>query len=93
MLALAGRAAWSAPVTAGLAGFCGSYDPGSPLIMPLVSEHRGEIWCFDIEDGLEDRTWIGWFERRDVWHVANSFAEFMAGLRPDDSAAAYADSR
>ncbi len=66
-------------------------DFGSPLIMPLVSEHRGEIWYFDIEDGLEDRTWIGWFERRDVWHVANSFAEFMAGLRSDDSAAACAD--
>jgi cell wall assembly regulator SMI1 len=64
---------------------------GCPVVLPLVGQHRGEVWYFDIEDDSED--WpsdrVEWFDRRDVWKLADSFAEFMAGLRPleDDASA------
>lgn len=29
---------------------------------------------------------VEWFDRRDVWKVADSFAEFMASLKPLDAA-------
>ena len=60
---------------------------GCPVVLPLVGQHRGEIWYFDIEDlrptGSNPR--VEWFDRRDVWKLADSFAAFMAGLRPLDS--------
>ncbi|HEX3481945.1 MAG TPA: hypothetical protein VHT91_43325 [Kofleriaceae bacterium] len=64
---------------------------GCPVVVPLVGQHRGEVWYFDIEDDSED--WpsdrVEWFDRRDVWKLADSFAEFMAGLRSleDDASA------
>ena len=33
---------------------------------------------------------VEWFDRRDVWKIADSFAAFMAGLRPLDEAGASA---
>ena len=62
---------------------------GGRIIMPLVGPHRGEVWYLDTEDDSED--WpsarVEWFDRRDVWKLADSFAEFMAGLRSlDDNA-------
>jgi cell wall assembly regulator SMI1 len=69
-------------------GYDGS---GCPVVLPLVGQHRGEVWYFDIEDDSEDRPAdrVEWFDRRDVWKLADSFAEFMAGLRPleDDASA------
>jgi len=64
---------------------------GCPVVLPLVGQHFGEVWYFDIEDDSEDRARVDWFVRRDVWKLADSFAEFMAGLRPledDDGASA-----
>jgi SMI1/KNR4 family protein SUKH-1 len=61
------------------------YDAfGSALVLILSGPHRGEVWYFDIEDDSEDRPTdrVEWFDRRDVWKLADSFAEFMAGLRP-----------
>jgi SMI1/KNR4 family protein SUKH-1 len=65
---------------------------GCPVVLPLVGQHRGEVWYFDIEDASEEDRPIDrdeWFDRRDVWKIADSFAEFMAGLRPleDDASA------
>ena len=64
---------------------------GCPVVLPLVGQHRGEVWYFDIEDDSEDRPTdrVEWFDRRDVWKLADSFAEFMARLRPleDDASA------
>ena len=58
---------------------------GCPLVLPLVGQHRGEVWYFDIEDDSEDRAGVDWFDRRDVWKLADSFAEFMASLKPLDA--------
>jgi hypothetical protein len=63
---------------------------GCPVVLPLVGEHRGEVWYFDIEDVSEDGARGKLFDRRDVWKLSDSFAEFMAGLRPLDDAGASA---
>lgn len=58
-------------------------DPGRALVLILSGSHRGELWMLTLDDPpIEPSPGVGWFERRDVWHVANSFAEFMAGLGP-----------
>jgi len=65
------------------------YDAfGCPIVVPLVGKHRGEVWYFDIEDDSDDRPRdrVEWFDRRDVWRLADSFAGFMAGLRPHEDA-------
>jgi hypothetical protein len=63
---------------------------GGRIILPLVGQHRGEVWYLDTEDprptGSNPR--VEWFDRRDVWKLADSFAEFMAGLRPLEDAGA-----
>lgn len=66
---------------------------GSAIILPLVGEQRGEVWYYDNVDprptGSNPR--VEWFDRRDVWRLADSFAEFMSSLRPlDDDASATA---
>jgi cell wall assembly regulator SMI1 len=65
---------------------------GCPVVLPLVGQHRGEVWYFDIEDGLEDQATdpLAWFDRRDVWRIAGSFSEFMDSLGPLDDAGANA---
>jgi SMI1 / KNR4 family (SUKH-1) len=68
------------------------YDAfGSALVLILSGPHRGELWMLDGDSrptGSNPR--VEWFDRRDVWRLAGSFAEFMAGLRPleDGSAGA-----
>lgn len=58
-------------------------DCGWALVLILSGPHRGELWMLAIEDPpLEPDPRVDWFDRRDAWHVAYSFAEFMAGLRP-----------
>lgn len=63
-------------------------DGGSCIVMPLRGRHRGEVWYLDTEDprptGSNPR--VEWFDRRDVWKIADSFSEFMSNLRPLDSA-------
>ena len=63
-------------------------DGGSALVLILSGPHRGELWMLDQVDprptGSNPR--VEWFDRRDVWKLADSFAEFMAGLRPLDTA-------
>jgi len=71
----------------------GADDGGGSIVLVLVGPHRGELWMLDRVDprptGSNPR--VEWFDRRDVWRLAGSFAEFMAGLRPlDDDAGASA---
>lgn len=58
-------------------------DGGSAIVLILSGPHRGELWMLDQVDprptGSNPR--VEWFDRRDVWRLADSFAEFMAGLR------------
>jgi hypothetical protein len=65
---------------------------GGRIVLSLIGPHRGEVWYLDTEDprptGSNPR--VEWFERRDVWKLADSFAEFMANLRPLDDAGANA---
>jgi cell wall assembly regulator SMI1 len=62
----------------------GADDGGSPLVLVLSGPHRGEVWILDRVDprptGSNPR--VEWFDRRDVWKLADSFAEFMASLKP-----------
>jgi SMI1 / KNR4 family (SUKH-1) len=66
----------------------GADDGGSPIVLALAGPHRGEVWILDRVDprptGSNPR--VEWFDRRDVWKLADSFAEFMASLRPLDAA-------
>lgn len=61
------------------------YDSfGSRIIIPLAGPHRGEVWYRDIEnprpEGSNPR--VEWFDRRDVAKIADSFREFIEGLKP-----------
>jgi hypothetical protein len=66
----------------------GSDDGGSRVVLVLSGPHRGEIWMLDRVDprpsGSNPR--VDWFDRRDVWKLADSFAEFMTNLKPLDAA-------
>jgi hypothetical protein len=63
-------------------------DGGSCIVIPLCGLHRSEVWYVDIEDprptGSNPR--VEWFDRRDAWKLANSFAEFISNLMPLDKA-------
>ena len=65
-------------------------DGGGRIVLPLSGPHRGEVWYVDIGNprptGSNPR--VEWFDRRDVWKLAGSFAEFMSSLRPLDDAGA-----
>jgi len=58
--------------------------------LPLAGPHRGEIWHLETEDprptGSNPR--VEWFDRRNASKLADSFAEFIAGLRPREDAVA-----
>ena len=63
------------------------YDDGGGAVVVVVSgPRRGQVWFADGVDprpeGSNPR--VEWFDRRDVCKIADSFAEFMAGLRPLD---------
>jgi hypothetical protein len=67
------------------------YDgTGGRIVLSLLGPHRGAVWLLDTGDarptGSNPR--VEWFDRRDVWKLADSFGEFMAGLRPLDDAGA-----
>jgi hypothetical protein len=65
------------------------YDEGGGrIVLPLVGPHRGEIWHLEREDPPTDSNPREWFDRRYVSKLADSFTEFMAGLRPLDDAGA-----
>jgi cell wall assembly regulator SMI1 len=69
----------------------GADDGGGSIVLALAGPHRGEVWMLDRVDprptGSNPR--VEWFDRRDVWKLADNFAEFMGNLRPlEDSASA-----
>ncbi len=61
----------------------GADDGASPIVLVLAGPHRGEVWFLDRlnydHDANQRRDW---FDRTDALRIADSFAEFMAGLRP-----------
>ncbi len=65
---------------------------GGRIVLSLVGPHRGEVWYLDTGDPrpIDANPRVEWFDRRDVWKIAGSFAEFMAGLKPLDDASASA---
>jgi hypothetical protein len=59
---------------------------GGTVVVVITGPRRGQIW---FEDGLDPRPEdanprVEWFDRRDVSKLADSFREFMVGLRPLD---------
>jgi cell wall assembly regulator SMI1 len=65
------------------------YDAGgSRILLILAGPHRGQVWFLDIGNlrptGSNLR--VEWFDRRDAWKLADSFAEFMASLKPLEAA-------
>jgi hypothetical protein len=70
----------------------GADDGGSPIVLVLAGRHRGEVWMLDrVDPRPTDSNPRGeWFDRRDVWKLADNFTEFIAGLRPLDDASASA---
>lgn len=65
------------------------YDAGgSRIVLILAGPHRGQVWFLDLGNprptGLNPR--VEWFDRRDVWKLADSFVEFMASLKPLEAA-------
>jgi cell wall assembly regulator SMI1 len=61
-------------------------DVGARILLILAGSHRGEVWYLDLADprptGSNPR--VDWFDRRDAWKLADSFAQFMASLMPLD---------
>src|SRR5260221_503195 len=61
-------------------------DGGGTVVVVIEGPRRGQVWFFDGVDprpeGANPR--VEWFDRRDVSKVADSFREFMVGLRPLD---------
>jgi hypothetical protein len=61
-------------------------------IIPIATTDTGEYLCLDLREGGErvvfwDRVhfWgMGEWRESDLYHVADSFEEFLASLRPDD---------
>jgi hypothetical protein len=68
----------------------GSDDLGGTIGVVVAGPRRGQIWFLDGADprpeGSNPR--VDWFDRRDVCKLADSFREFMQGLRPLNSRAA-----
>jgi len=64
------------------------YDDGRGTIVLAVSGPKfGQVWFVDGVDprpeGSNPR--VEWFDRRDVSKLANTFREFMDGLKPLDA--------
>jgi hypothetical protein len=59
---------------------------GGTVVVVVAGPRRGQVWFLDGADprseGSNPR--VEWFEQRDVSKVADSFREFMVGLRPLD---------
>ena len=57
---------------------------GGTVVIVIAGPRRGQVWFLD---GVEERPEgsnprVEWFDRRQVAKVADSFREFMHGLRP-----------
>jgi len=57
---------------------------GGTVVVVVAGPRRGQVWFLD---GLDPRPEgsnprVEWFDQRDVSKVADSFREFMSGLRP-----------
>jgi hypothetical protein len=65
-------------------------DFGGIVGVVVAGPHRGQVWFLDgycpRPEGSNPR--VDWFDRRDVCKLADSFREFMQGLRPLNSRAA-----
>lgn len=61
-------------------------DGGGTLVVVIAGPRRGQVWFLDgVDPRPEDANpRVEWFDQRDVSKVANSFREFMLGLRPLD---------
>ena len=59
-------------------------DGGAPILLVLAGEHRGEVWFENTGDPRPEdaNPRVEWFDRRDMWKLANNFQEFMSSLRP-----------
>lgn len=59
-------------------------DFGGTVVVVVAGPRCGQVWFLDGADprpeGSNPR--VEWFDRRDVSKLADSFREFMAGLRP-----------
>jgi hypothetical protein len=64
----------------------GHDSTGSRIVLALAAPHRGKVWFLDALNARPEdaNPRVDWFDRRDVVKLANSFSEFMAGLRPLD---------
>jgi hypothetical protein len=59
------------------------HDDGGAMVALVLSGPRcGQVWFCTDERPTGSNPRVGWFDRRDVWKVADSFEAFMAGLRP-----------
>ena len=62
-------------------------DFGEMVGLVIAGPRRGQIWLLD---GVSDRPEgsnprVEWFDRREVFKLANSFREFMTGHPPPTS--------
>ena len=61
------------------------YDEGgAPILVVVAGDRRGEVWMENTSDprppGSNPR--VNWWQRRDMWKLADSFDEFLRTLRP-----------
>lgn len=61
------------------------YDEGGARILVVVAgDRRGEVWMENLSDprptGSNPR--VDWWQRRDMWKLADSFDAFLRTLRP-----------
>lgn len=59
-------------------------DGGAPILVVVAGDRRGEVWMENTSDprpvGSNPR--VSWWQRRDMWKLADSFDEFLRTLRP-----------
>lgn len=60
---------------------------GGTVVIVVDGPRRGQVWFLDGYNPRpgESNPRVEWFDRRDVAKVAESFREFMAGLKPLDA--------
>ena len=64
--------------------FIGHDDGGARLLLALDGEHRGEVWLQVTIDARppDANPRVLWHDRRDFTKLADTFAAFMASLKP-----------
>jgi hypothetical protein len=61
------------------------YDEGgAPILVVVAGDRRGEIWMENTSDPRppDANPRVDWWQRRDMWKLADSFEEFLSTLRP-----------